>query len=66
MSKKKATKAKTARGVRNLPAKTLSAKDARGVRGGRKTKGKLQHEFIVMKMNDVIITSVPSSDPKDF
>ena len=35
MSKKKAAKAKAARGIRNLPAKTLSAKHARGVKGGK-------------------------------
>jgi hypothetical protein len=28
-------KGKAARSVRNLPAKTLSAKDARGVKGGK-------------------------------
>jgi hypothetical protein len=55
--KKKAAKSKGARGVRNLPAKTLSAKDARGVKGGRKA-GKLQHEFMIVKLNDVIITGV--------
>ena len=55
MSKKKAEKAKAARGVRNLPAKTLNAKQARGVKGGRKA-GKGQQEFFVAKMNDLIIT----------
>jgi hypothetical protein len=34
MKKKKASKSKAARGVRNLPAKTLTAKQARGVKGG--------------------------------
>jgi type VI protein secretion system component Hcp len=34
MSKKKAAKAKAARGIRNLSAKTLTAKQARGVKGG--------------------------------
>ena len=47
MSKKKAAKAKTARGIRNLPAKTLSAKQARKVRGG-----------LEFKLKEVFITSV--------
>ncbi len=45
MSKKKPAKAKTARGIRNLPAKSLSAKSARDVKGGRKA-GKGQQEFL--------------------
>ncbi len=35
VSKKKAAKAKTARGIRNLPAKTLTAKNARNVKAGK-------------------------------
>ena len=34
MRNKKAAKVKAARGIRNLPAKTLTAKQARGVKGG--------------------------------
>ena len=34
MARKKAAKATTARGIRNLPAKTLSARNARGVKAG--------------------------------
>ncbi len=35
MSKKKAAKAKTAPGIRKLSPKTLTAKQARGVKGGK-------------------------------
>jgi hypothetical protein len=35
MSKKQAAKAKAARGIRNLPAKSLNAKQAGGVKGGK-------------------------------
>jgi hypothetical protein len=35
MSKRKAAKAKAVRGIRNLPAKKLSADQARGVKGGK-------------------------------
>ena len=53
--KKKAGKAKAGnKKVKDLPAKKLSAKSARGVRGGRKA-GKEQHEYLVVKMNDVIV-----------
>jgi hypothetical protein len=56
--KKKAGKAKAAgKKVKDLPAKKLNAKSARSVRGGRKA-GKGQQEFLVVKMNDVIITGV--------
>ena len=34
MKKKKAAKAKGGRGIRSLAAKTLTAKQARGVKGG--------------------------------
>ena len=34
MSKKKTAKAKATRGIQTLSAKTLSAKQARGVKGG--------------------------------
>jgi hypothetical protein len=54
VKKKKAARARTAR---NLPAKTLNAKQATGVKGGRKA-GKGQQEFLIVKMNDVIITGV--------
>jgi hypothetical protein len=50
-------KTKANKRVKDLPAKTLNAKSARDVRGGRKA-GKLQHEYFVVKMNDVIITGV--------
>jgi hypothetical protein len=54
--KKKAGKAKAAtKKVKDLPAKKLSAKSARGVRGGRKA-GKGQQEYLIVKMNDVLIT----------
>ncbi len=36
MTKKKAAKASKARGIRKLPSKTLTAKQARDVKGGRK------------------------------
>jgi hypothetical protein len=56
MKKKKPGKAKaSSKKVKDLPAKKLSAKSARGVRGGRKA-GKGQQEFFVVKMNDVLIT----------
>ncbi len=56
MSQKKASKSKS-RGLRNLPEKTLSAKRAKNVRGGGGRKaGKEQHEYLIIKMNDVIIT----------
>ena len=54
MSKKKAAKAKTARGIRNLPAKTLSAKQARKVRGG--------HEFLEVKLKEVLVSGGVSGD----
>ena len=54
--KKKAGKAKAAsKKVKDLPAKKLSAKSARTVKGGRKA-GKGQQEFLVVKMNEVFIT----------
>jgi len=54
--KKKAGKAKAAnKKMKDLPAKKLSAKSARSVRGGRKA-GKGQQEYLVVKMNDVIVT----------
>jgi hypothetical protein len=54
--KKQTGKAKTAKKkVKDLPAKTLGAKSARSVRGGRKA-GKGQQEYLVVKMNDVLIT----------
>jgi hypothetical protein len=54
--KKKPGKAKAAnKKVKDLPAKKLSEKSARAVRGGRKA-GKEQQEYLVVKMNDVLIT----------
>jgi hypothetical protein len=54
--KKKSVKAKAAR---NLPAKTLSAKHAKRVKGGGGRKaGKGQQEYLVVKMNDTIVTNV--------
>jgi hypothetical protein len=41
MSRKKTAKAKATRGIRNLSAKTLSAKQARGVKGGAVDKASL-------------------------
>ena len=53
--KKKAGKAKAAnKKVKDLPAKKLSAKSARSVRGGRKA-GKGQQEYLIYKMTETII-----------
>jgi type VI protein secretion system component Hcp len=55
MKKKKAAKGKT---VRTLSAKTLSAKEAKRIKGGTITHrkaGKGQQEFLVVKMNDVSV-----------
>jgi hypothetical protein len=49
--KKRATKSKT----RTLPAKGLSAKQAKGVRGGRKA-GEKPVEYLKVVMKEVIIT----------
>ncbi len=57
MSQKKKGKAKAVRGLRNLSEKTLTARSATGIRGGRKAGGE-QKEFLTIKMNEVIITSV--------
>ena len=51
MKKKRATKSKT----RSLPAKGLSAKHAKSVRGGRKA-GEKPVEYLKIKLNDVIIS----------
>ncbi|HEY6928050.1 MAG TPA: hypothetical protein VJA66_00105 [Thermoanaerobaculia bacterium] len=56
MKKKKPAKAKS---VRNLSTKTLNSKEAKRIKGGSITHrkaGKGQQEFLVVKMNDVIIT----------
>ena len=54
MKKKRATRTKA---VRSLPAKRLTAKHAKGVKGGSKRKaGKAQQEYLVVKMNDLIIS----------
>ena len=50
---KKAKKA--AKKAKDLPAKSLSAKQAKQVVGGRKAGG-TQQEYLVIKMNDVIVT----------
>ncbi len=56
MSQKKASKSK-ARGLRSLSEQTLSAKRAKNVRGGGGRKaGKEQHEYLIIKMNDIIVT----------
>lgn len=57
MKKKKSAQTKA---VRNLPAKTLNAKHAKGVKGGivHRKAGKGQHEYLIVKMEDVIITGV--------
>jgi hypothetical protein len=55
MKKKKAAKGKT---VRTLSAKTLGPKEARRIKGGTITHrkaGKGQQEFLVVKMNDIIV-----------
>lgn len=55
--KKKAGKAKAAgKKIKDLPAKKLTAKSARTVKGGRKA-GKGQQEYLVVKMNDAFITN---------
>jgi len=57
MTKKKTGKAGAAKKkVKDLPAKSLSAKSARRVKGGRKA-GKGQQEYLVIKMNDAFISS---------
>jgi hypothetical protein len=56
MKKKKAAKRKT---VRNLSARTLNGKEAKRIKGGTITHrkaGKGQQEFLVVKMNDVLLT----------
>lgn len=45
MSKKKAAKAEAARGIRNLSAKALTDKLARGIRGGDKASTRLLQAF---------------------
>ena len=55
MKKKKPAKAKS---VRNLSVKTLGGKEAKRIKGGTITHrkaGKGQQEFLVVKMNDIII-----------
>jgi hypothetical protein len=56
MSKKKAAKSKGARGVRNLPAKTLTAKDARGVKGGKASPVLMQACATGTHMKEATIT----------
>jgi hypothetical protein len=46
VKKKKAAKPKKARGMRNLPAKTLNAKQARDVKGGLNREGSLDAGII--------------------
>jgi isopentenyl phosphate kinase len=56
MKKKKPAKAKS---IRELSEKTLRAKQAKRIKGGSITHrkaGKGQQEFLVVKMNDIIIT----------
>lgn len=48
MKKKTATR-KSTRGVRNLSAKTLTAKQARGVKGGGKIPGRVKWGDITLK-----------------
>ena len=58
MEKKRAKRGKASKKVKDLPAKTLSAKHARDVRGGRKGKGSGKPmEFMKVTMKEVIITS---------
>jgi len=47
---------KAGKKAKDLPAKSLTAKQAKQVVGGRKAGGS-QQEFLVIKMNDVIVTS---------
>ncbi len=59
MNKSKTRKSRAAKSVRNLPVKTLNAKSAKGVRGGGgDVEKKLQHEYLVVKLQDVVITAV--------
>jgi hypothetical protein len=58
MNKSKARKSRAAKSVRNLPVKTLNAKSAKGVRGGGGDVEKKKKEYLVVKMQDVIITNV--------
>jgi type VI protein secretion system component Hcp len=56
MKKKKAAKGKT---VRTLAAKNLTAREAKRIKGGgitHRKAGKGQQEFLIVKMNDVIVT----------
>jgi hypothetical protein len=46
--------------AKDLPIKTLAADQARQVAGGRKA-GSAQLEYLVIKMNDAIVTSVSPS-----
>jgi hypothetical protein len=56
VKKKKAARGKT---VRTLAAKNLSAREAKRIKGGgitHRKAGKGQQEYLVVKMNDIIVT----------
>ena len=56
---------KTPKGSRTKMAavKDLTVKDAKAVKGGKAGKG--QQEYLIIKMNDVLITSVNPSGSGD-
>jgi type VI protein secretion system component Hcp len=54
VKKKKAAKAKA---TRNLTSKTLNAKQAAQVKGGRKAGGD-QQQYLIVKMNDATVTKI--------
>jgi len=56
MEKKRAKKGKATKKVKDLPTKSLSAKHARGVKGGRKA-GSKPVEYMKLTMKDTFITS---------
>ncbi|HZF06000.1 MAG TPA: hypothetical protein VE932_16825 [Patescibacteria group bacterium] len=56
-----ATNNKAGKKAKDLPIKSLAADQAKQVAGGRKA-GAGQQEFLIIKMNDVLVTGVsPSS-----
>jgi hypothetical protein len=50
MNKKKTRKSKAAKSMRDLPAKTLNAKTAKGVKGG--TYGQIEWTYTKQKRTD--------------
>ena len=53
MKKKKAVKSKAAKSMRNLPAKALTAKAAKTVKGGGTTKGTQPTESISLNYSKI-------------